>query len=102
VSVLVPLYGFLQGDTIGLLVLVHDTDPVAEIARVLQQAAAVRVSPGPPGNVVYAGKVLAPHLTVAQAGLTALERIDVVPPSSERSAAERDAAPPAERDAGQK
>ena len=75
---LVPLYGFLQGDTIGLLVLVHDTDTVAEIVRKLQQAAAVRVTPKARMNVYYAGQPLAPELTVAQAGLTALERVDVI------------------------
>jgi hypothetical protein len=55
---LVPLYGFLRGDTIGLLVLVHETDTVREIGRKLQEAAAVRV---------------------AEVGLQALERVDVIP-----------------------
>jgi len=77
----VPLYGFLKGDSIGLLVLVHDSDPVAEIGRKLQQAAAVRVLPRPGASVYHNGKVLAPELTVAGAGLTALERVDVVPES---------------------
>ena len=76
-----PLYGFLKGDSIGLLVLVHDTDTVAEIARKLQQAAAVRVLPSPRARVYHQGRVLAPELTVAGAGLSALERVDVVPES---------------------
>jgi len=76
--VLVPLYGFLQGDTLGLLVLVHDTDTVAEIARKLQQAAAVRRPPQAGGGVYHAGRRLDPELTVAQAGLSALERVDVI------------------------
>ena len=76
---LVPLYGFLQGDTVGLLVLVHDTDTVAEIGRKLQQAAAVRVAPKPRAHVAHGGRVLAPELTVAQAGLSALDRVDVIP-----------------------
>ncbi len=76
---LVPLYGFLAGDTIGLLVLVHDTDTVAEIARKLQQAAAVRVAPRTGGKVFHAGHELQPGLTVAEAGLSALERVDVIP-----------------------
>lgn len=75
---LVPLYGFLQGDTIGLLVLVHDTDTVAEIARKLQQAAAVRLPPKPRAGVFHGGHRLAPELTVAQAGLSALDRVDVI------------------------
>lgn len=76
---LVPLYGFLKGDSIGLLVLVHDTDTVAQIARTLQQAAAVRVRPGGTARVLHGGRVLAPDLTLLEAGLSALERVDVIP-----------------------
>jgi hypothetical protein len=77
--VLVPLYGFLEGDSLGLLVLVHDTDTVAEIARTLQEAAAIRVPPARAASVFFAGRRLDPALTVAQAGLGALDRIDCVP-----------------------
>jgi hypothetical protein len=42
---LVPLYGFLAGDTLGVLVLMHDDEHVREIAARLQQAATVRVAP---------------------------------------------------------
>jgi hypothetical protein len=65
----------------GLLVLVHDTDTVAEIGRKLQRAAAVRVRPRPLASVYHQGQLLAPELTVAGAGLSALERVDVVPES---------------------
>ena len=76
---LVPLYGFLRGDTIGLLVLVHDTDTVREIGRKLQEAAAVRVAPKPAAEVYCRGSLLTPDLTVGEVGLKALERVDVVP-----------------------
>ena len=76
---LVPLYGFLKGDTIGLLVLAQTTDTVAEVAAKLQQAAAVRVAPKPRADVYFKGNRLSPELTVSQAGLEALERVDVVP-----------------------
>ena len=75
---LVPLYGFLQGDTIGLLVLAEDTDTIADVAAKLQQAAAVRVAPTPRADVYYNGERLAPELTVSQVGLEALERVDVI------------------------
>jgi toluene monooxygenase system protein B len=75
---LVPLYGFLRGDTIGLIVLVHDHEPVSAIAETLQQAAAVRVTPRPAAAVFHDGKRLDPHVSVAQAGLSALDRVDVV------------------------
>ena len=78
---LVPLYGFLRGDSMGLLVLVHDTDTVADIASKLQQAAAVRVLPKQRARVQHAGRVLALELTVAAAGLSALDRVDVIPES---------------------
>ncbi|HEU4578420.1 MAG TPA: toluene-4-monooxygenase system B family protein [Polyangiaceae bacterium] len=76
---LVPLHGFVQGDTVGLLVLVHDTDTIAQLARVLADAAAVRVRPSPVARVYRGGKELEPSLTVAGAGLSALERVDLVP-----------------------
>ena len=74
---LVPLYGFLRGDTIGLVVLVHDDQPVAEIARILQDAASVRVAPSAAASVYLRGRRLDPALSVAQAGLVALDRVDV-------------------------
>ena len=60
---MIPLYGFLQGDTIGLLVLAQPDDTAAVLCAKLQSAAAVRV---------------APEATVAELALQPLERIDVV------------------------
>lgn len=75
---LVPLYGFLRGDTIGLLVLVHDHDRISDVAQSLQQAAAMRIAPRSAARVYADGKLLDPDLTVAKAGLRALDRVDVV------------------------
>jgi len=75
---LVPLYGFLRGDTLGLLVLVQDHDTVAALAASLQQAAAMRVPPQPRGQVFFRGRRLTPTDTIAQAGLVALDRVDVI------------------------
>lgn len=77
VAVLMPLYGFVRGDTLGLLVLVHDTDTVAELARSLGQAASVRVPADGRAVVTRNGKVVDPALTVAEAGFSALERVDL-------------------------
>lgn len=76
---LVPLYGFLRGDTIGLLVLVHDHETVRDVATRLQEAAAVRVAPRTGLQVYHRGKLLDRDSTVARAGLEALERVDVIP-----------------------
>jgi hypothetical protein len=75
---LVPLYGFLKGDSLGLLVLVHDHEVVAKIASSLMEAASIRVAPKSNARVYWKGRLLDPELTIAQSGLTALERVDVV------------------------
>ena len=40
---MIPLYGFLEGDLLGLLILARDDDTAAQLAERLQSAAAVRV-----------------------------------------------------------
>ncbi|HXG27348.1 MAG TPA: toluene-4-monooxygenase system B family protein [Nevskiales bacterium] len=75
---LVPLYGFLKGDSIGLVLLVQDHDTVADVAACLQEAAACRVAPKPVAHVFRDGRRLDPELTVTQAGLQALDRVDVI------------------------
>jgi hypothetical protein len=76
---LIPLYGFVRGDTLGVLVLAHDGDTVDTLGASLQQAACMRVSPSKRVSVYRDGVLLAPHLTLAQAGFSALERVDLVP-----------------------
>jgi hypothetical protein len=77
VSVLVPLYGFLEGDTIGLILLAHDDDPIARVIARLQHSARWRVAKFENARAFHAGRALDPAQTVAEAGLTPLERIDV-------------------------
>jgi len=76
---LLPLYGFLAGDTLGVLVLVHDHDRVRTIAKQLQLAACVRVAPRAHAQVYFRGRRLDPELTLSEAGLAPLDRIDVIP-----------------------
>jgi hypothetical protein len=75
---MIPLYGFLQGDTLGLVVLAHAEDEMATLAVALARAARVRVAEAGPLAVVVQGRQLADDLTVAQAGLAPLDRFDVV------------------------
>jgi hypothetical protein len=74
----IPLYGFLEGDTIGLLMLAYETETVAELAEKLQKSASVRVAHKPTVQVLYKGRALDPALRIAEAGLEPLERFDVV------------------------
>jgi Toluene-4-monooxygenase system protein B (TmoB) len=74
----IPLYGFLQGDTVGLLIMAEEGDTVQTLARKLQDAASLRVAGRDQVQVVYNGKTMDPTMTVAQAGLEALDRFDVI------------------------
>jgi hypothetical protein len=74
----IPLYGFLEGDTIGLLVLANEDDTIDELAHRLATSASVRVRPKARYAVVHDGRVLAPSSTARESGLAALDRIDVV------------------------
>jgi hypothetical protein len=72
-----PLYGFVEGDTLGILLIAEEGERVGALARRLLEAASLRVAPSMESQVVYRGAILDPGLTVAQAGLSALDRLDV-------------------------
>ena len=74
----IPLYGFLEGDTIGLLIVAEENETVRNLAQKLQDGADIRVAPREKVRVIYKEKVLDPKLTLVQAGLEALERFDVI------------------------
>jgi len=74
----IPLYGFLQGDTVGLLILAEEGDTLQALAQKLQDAASLRVARRDRVQVVYNGETMDPTTTVAQAGLQALDRFDVI------------------------
>ena len=74
----IALYGFLEGDTLGLLVLAEEHETVLELVRKLQDAASIRVARNDKVHFVYNGEAIDPGLTVAQAGLQALDRFDVI------------------------
>lgn len=76
---LVPLYSFLRGDVLGLVVLVHDRTTIAQVAATAMRAASPRVAPRARARVYAGERLLEETLTVAQAGLAPLDRIDVVP-----------------------
>lgn len=75
---MIPLYGFLQGDSIGLLVFAEESDTASDLAEKLQAAARMRVKAAGKVKVVYQGVVIATHTTVAQAQMGALDRFDVI------------------------
>lgn len=79
----IPLYGFLKGDTMGLVILGDEHESVRAVAAKLQQAASVRVPITDPISVFYKGQPVDLRLTLTQAGFEPLERFDVVPGEDE-------------------
>lgn len=73
----IPLYGFLEGDTIGLLLLAQEEDSVGDLVAKLQGAAAVRVAPEPGFGLWHEDKQLDPELTVKDARLSPLDVVHV-------------------------
>ena len=74
---LVPLYGFLEGDVLGLLVLAHHDMTMADLAERMRSSSRVRVAVDDALEVVHAGRAVDSTETVAGAGIEALDRIDV-------------------------
>jgi hypothetical protein len=60
-----------------VVVLAHEQDTAAELARKLAEASALRVAPARGARVWVRGQPLGSNVTVASAGLQALDRIDV-------------------------
>ena len=75
---MIPLYGFLQGDSLGLLVLAEESDTADDLVQKLQSAARIRVKPEAKVKVVYQGVIIGANTTVAQAQMGALDRFDVI------------------------
>lgn len=76
----IPLYGFIAGDTLGLLIFAEPEESLFSLASRLQQSASVRRKPGRAEQlrVVFQDNVLSPEWTVGRAGLTPRDRFIVI------------------------
>jgi hypothetical protein len=74
---LIPLYGFVEGDTIGLLVLSHHDMSIEAVAEKLRGSARLRVDSDRAAELRFEGRALSPERTVAECGLRALDRVDL-------------------------
>ena len=72
-----PLYGFVQGDTLGVVVLAPANESVDDLAQRLARAAAPRVALEGRLLIRHAGRVLRGELTLVQAGIAPLDRVDL-------------------------
>lgn len=74
---LVPLYGFAEGDTMGVMVLAHEGWTIAEVVARLRGSVSLRVDTGGDWELRVGDRALPADATVAGAGLCALDRVDL-------------------------
>lgn len=80
---MIPVHGFLAGDTLGILLLLEEDETIASVVEKIQRSARLRVAHREHLLVVHRGVVLNPASRVRDTPIEPLERIDVVPPRSE-------------------
>jgi hypothetical protein len=75
----VPLCGFVEGDSLGVLVFAATNMPISEVSRRLLVSASARIEPGDGSawELRSGGEVLAATATVDSSRLRALDRIDL-------------------------
>jgi len=72
----IPIYGFLEGDTLGLLILADEEETIGSLSEKLVRSASVRVNMGMT-RFVFQGRTIDSNVTVKSAGLKPLARFDV-------------------------
>jgi hypothetical protein len=73
-----PVYGFAEGDTMGVVVLVRPDDTTRDLAQQLREAVAVRVAPRGEARVMLNGQLVDPRATLRGEGVGPLDRVDLV------------------------
>lgn len=73
-----PLYGFVEGDTMGVVVLGRLEGTVGELGDNLLRAVGVRVAPRGGYRLLRAGRRLDPAGPLGSQGLSPLDRVDLV------------------------
>lgn len=74
----IPLYCFVRGDTLGLVVLAPEEERVDDLAARLARAAAPRVRLSGQLAIVHRGRVLRGERSLTEVGIAALDRVDLV------------------------
>jgi hypothetical protein len=71
------LYGFREGDSIGVLIVADEQETVRSLAQKLQEATSIRVTPAERVELVHRNRLLDLNITLSEAGFTDLDRFDV-------------------------
>lgn len=75
---MIPIYGFLERDTIGLLIFAYPNETAMDLIKKVQQSAAVRVSPQRGLNLKFNDKIIDPKMTVEDIGFKPLDHFFVI------------------------
>ena len=73
-----PLYAFVAGDTMGVVVLGRPEKTVGDLAENLLRATGVRVKRRGSFHIMHHDRILDPQATLGTQGLRLLDRIDLV------------------------
>jgi hypothetical protein len=74
---MLPVYGFVEGDALGVLLLIYSDDTIEKVIQNLQQAVKIRVPAQIGMSLFYEGKILDTQITVNQADVEPLCRLDL-------------------------
>jgi hypothetical protein len=74
---LIPIYGFVEGDTMGVVILVEEQETILALTNKLLEAVSLRVDVDHQYEAIYQGLVLNPDEAVVTANLRPLQRLDL-------------------------
>lgn len=75
---MIPVYGFLEGDTIGLLIFAYEDETVKMLIDKLQKSSQVRVAPRENMELIFQGKIQNKNERISKIGIGPLDRFDVL------------------------
>ena len=75
---MIPVYGFVEGDTMGVVVLAEPDGTALELAEKLIAAASVRVARRDPFTLMFEDRILDPGATLRTQGVEPLVRVSLV------------------------
>lgn len=83
----IPFYGFLEGDTLGLLILAEENETIESLAQKVLRSGALRVSQKRDMRVIHQGIELPFEITVKESGMKVLDifYVQSPPPPTELS-----------------
>jgi hypothetical protein len=72
-----PLYGFVEGDTVGVLIIADEHESVESLKQKLRDAVSLRVATTDDMELVYRAVTLDPAMRLDDAQFAPLQRFDL-------------------------